>query len=158
MKVSDEGIDFIIREEGQVLHVYRDQGGLPTIGVGHLLTKSELMSGKILIGGVPVRYAPGLTVSAVKALLRQDLERVEVTLQAYIRVPLTQSQFDALASWVFNVGGGAFRDSTLLKLLNREQYDAVPAQLRRWIHGGGRVLPVLQGRREREIKLWEGEA
>jgi len=56
----------------------------------------------------------------------------------------------------FNIGGGAFQHSTLLKLLNSGNYAGVPAQMRRWIHAhDGSVLPVLVKRRETEIERWK---
>ena len=61
MKLSDEGKALIRRLEGCRMSCYGDVAGLPTIGVGHLLTRSELMSGKIIIDGVAVRYQNGLT-------------------------------------------------------------------------------------------------
>ena len=57
-----------------------------------------------------------------------------------VKVPLEQDQFDALTSFVFNVGSGAFGESTLLKLLNVGKYDEVPAQLDRWVKAGSRTL------------------
>jgi lysozyme len=67
---------------------------------------------------------------------------------------LNQNQFDALVSFAFNVGDGAFRSSTLLRLLNQGQYDQVPAQLRRWNMDNGHVVQGLINRRNKEIALW----
>lgn len=71
-----------------------------------------------------------------------------------MEVPLTQQQFDALVSFAFNVGNGAFCDSTLLKRLNAGQYDAVPAQLNRWVKAGGKTLEGLVTRRAAEGALF----
>ena len=71
-----------------------------------------------------------------------------------MRVPLAQHQFDALVSFVFNVGGGAFRESTLLRELNAGDYDAVPRELNRWVKAGGRTLPGLVRRRGAEGVLF----
>jgi lysozyme len=71
-----------------------------------------------------------------------------------VRVPLTQNQYDALVSLVFNIGAGAFRGSTLLRLLNNSNYAAVPDQMRRWIHVNGKISNGLKKRREEEVKQW----
>jgi len=157
MQMSQHGLDLIKQWEGFELKVYKDSAGFPTIGVGHLLTKSELTSGKIVINGVPVQYAGGLTNQQVLDLLSQDVSPAAQTVTNSVKVTLDQNQFDALTSFTFNVGGGAFTGSTLLKLLNQSQYDQVPAQLRRWNKSNGQVVQGLINRRENEIKLWNGQ-
>jgi hypothetical protein len=69
-------------------------------------------------------------------------------------VPLEQDQFDVLTSFVCNVGSGAFRESTLLKLLNQGKYDEVPEQLDRWVKAGSRTLPGLVTRSKAEGELF----
>lgn len=157
MQMSQHGLELLKQWEGCELKVYNDSAGLPTIGVGHLLTKSELSSGKINIDGVAVVYANGLTNDQVLALLAQDVKPAEQSVNNGVKVSLNQNQFDALVSFTFNVGGGAFSSSTLLKVLNQGQYDQVPDQLRRWTKSGGRTVQGLVNRRENEIKLWNGD-
>jgi lysozyme len=157
MQMSQHGLDLLKQWEGFELNVYNDSAGLPTIGVGHLLTKSELSSGKIVIKGVSVKYADGLTNQQVLDLLSQDVKPAEQTVNNGVKVSLNQNQFDTLVSFTFNVGGAAFTSSTLLKVLNQGQYAQVPDQLRRWTRAGGRVVQGLVNRRENEIKLWNGE-
>lgn len=140
--------------EGIELKAYRDVAGYLTIGVGHLLTKDELTSGKIWIRGIPLKYANGLTHQQVMDLLGQDLEKFEQAVTDSVVVPLTQNQFDALVAFSFNVGVNAFKNSTLVKLLNQGQYHEVPNQLRRWIYAGGQILRGMVQRREYEIMLW----
>lgn len=137
--------------EGSTNKVYLDAAGLPTIGVGHLLTKSELMSGKI--NGV--KYGEGLSDDEVTKILHSDVHESESCVINSVTCHLTQNRFDCLVSFVFNVGVGAFKNSTLLKVLNRKEYDKVPEQLRRWNRAGGRVVQGLINRRENEVKLWE---
>lgn len=156
MQMSEHGLELIQQWEGFKLNVYKDSAGLPTIGVGHLLTRSELTSGKIVIDGVPVQYAGGLTNQQVIDLLSQDVKPAEQAVNGSVTVPLNQNQFDALVSFAFNVGVGAFTGSTLLKVLNQKQYDQVPAQLLRWVRSGGQVVQGLVNRRDNEIKLWNG--
>jgi lysozyme len=154
MKMSANGLNLLEQWEGFKLKVYKDSAGLPTIGVGHLLTKSELTSGKIVIKGVTIKYAGGLTNQQVIDLLAQDVAPVGQVVTKAVTVPLTQNQFDALVSFAFNVGNAAFTGSTLLKVLNQKQYKEVPTQLLRWTRSGGKVVPGLVNRRENEIKLW----
>ena len=154
MQVGQNGKKLFKDWEGLVTHEYLDSGGAPTIGVGHLLTRSERTSGKILIGGQALDYRNDLTEQQCWDLLDQDLDGVETTVNAAVTVPLNQNQFDALVSFTFNVGDGAFRGSTLLKLLNQRQYDQMPAQLRRWNKDNGHVVQGLTNRREKEITLW----
>ena len=157
MQMSQHGLSLLEQWEGFKLQVYRDSAGLPTIGVGHLLTRSELTSGKIIINGVPVKYTNGLTQQQVNDLLAQDVRPAAQAVSESVKVALNQNQFDALASFTFNVGIAAFRGSTLLRLLNQGQYDQVPAQLLRWTRSGGQVVPGLLNRRQNEIKLWNGQ-
>jgi lysozyme len=157
MQLSEPGLELLKQWEGFESKVYKDSAGLPTIGVGHLLTKSELTSGKIAIGGLPVQYANGLTDQKVLDLLSQDVSPAAKAVNTGVKVTLNQNQFDALVSFTFNVGVGAFTGSTLLKVLNQKQYDQVPDQLRRWNKSGGKVVQGLANRRENEIKLWSGQ-
>lgn len=157
MQMSQHGLSLLEQWEGFKLQVYRDSAGLPTIGVGHLLTRSELTSGKIIINGVPVKYSGGLTQQQVNDLLAQDVGPAEQAVGDGVKVARNQNQFDALTSFTFNVGIAAFRGSTLLRMLNQGQYDQVPAQLLRWTRAGGQVVPGLLNRRQNEIKLWSGQ-
>lgn len=157
MQMSEKGKELLAQWEGLELNVYNDVAGLPTIGVGHLLTRDELTSGKIYIQGEPVRYANGLTRKQALDLLGQDLNKFEKAVNDNVAVQLRQNQFDALVSFSFNVGPDAFRNSTLLKVLNQNKYDEVPNQLRRWVFAGGKKVQGLINRRENEIRLWNGE-
>lgn len=157
MQISASGLDLLKQWEGFELKVYKDSAGLPTIGVGHLITKVEQASGNIVIAGVPVSYANGLTDQQVLDLLGQDVQPAEQAVNNGVKVALDQNQFDALVSFTFNTGTAAFSSSTLLKVLNQGQYDQVPDQLRRWNKAGGKVVQGLVNRRENEVKLWSGQ-
>ncbi len=153
-KISDAGIDLIKKLEGFSRFVYEDQGGYPTIGIGHLLTRTENMTGKIYINGEPVYYHKGLTDQQCIALLIQDLAVPVNAVNEAVIVPLNQNQFDALASFVFNIGCGNFKRSNLLRVLNSGNYEEVHEQMRLWCYVKEKVSKGLQKRREEEIKLW----
>jgi len=159
MNMTPQGRFVLIRlEGGPKTQMYRDNAGLPTIGVGHLLTRSELSSGKILINGRPVRWAPALAIADVDALFAQDLQQV-VGIVSSTFAPIgvyTPAQFDAIVSFTFNVGIPAYLGSTLLKKLRARMFGEIPAQLERWIYSGGVVNKGLKNRRKAEIEMWHG--
>lgn len=156
MRMSKHGRELLIEWEGARHEIYNDPAGLPTIGVGHLLTKDELASGKILVLGEPIKYHYGLTSLQIDRLLTQDLAGSEGAVNSGININLNQNQFDALVSFVFNVGRQAFFQSTLRRILNEARYTKVPEQMRRWNRSAGKIIEGLINRRENEIKLFEG--
>ena len=161
MKMSPHGIRTLIDSEGSINSVYDDQAGLPTIDVGHLLKKSELSSGKIeLSDGAIIDFRKGkISDRDVERLLADDLVPREKAVYDLVKVPLEQEQFDALVHFLFNVGTGAFRKSTLLKKVNAGDFDAVPAEFRKWnivtVGGKKQVSRGLANRREIECSMWE---
>lgn len=157
MRIDQAGIDFIKILEGVKPFVYLDVAGLPTIGAGHLLTRDELTSGKIVLDGYAYKYHDGLSDKLIDLLLTQDLEIAETAIQNGVKVELNQNQYNALVSFVFNVGIGAFGKSTLLKWLNAGLHRKVPIQMRRWIFSGGQQIKGLKNRREKEMALWSKE-
>ena len=156
-QMSDNGIRLLTEWEGFETHIYKDAAGLPTIGVGHLLTQDERSSGKIFIDSRRVRYADGLTHDEVLDLFHQDIRPFERTVESGINVPLAEHQFDCLVSFCFNVGPGAFSNSSLRRLLNDGGYEEVPKQLRRWVFAAGKRNRGLVNRRRKEVKLWLGQ-
>ncbi len=157
-KISRAGIELIKVLEGCRRYVYVDEGGYLTIGIGHLLSRTENLTGKIYINGEPFFYYHGLTEQQCIDLLKQDLAVSVEAINDAVIVDLNQNQFDSLVCFVFNIGCGNFRRSTLLKVLNSGNYDQVPAQMRLWAYVGGNVSKGLQKRREAEIKLWRTPA
>lgn len=87
--------------------------------------------------------------------LHDDAHEAEDAINRHDTVPLTQNQFDALVSFVFNIGNGAFIESTLLRKLNDGQFEAAAAEFQKWNHQAGRVLDGLTVRRAAERKLFE---
>jgi len=158
MQMSSYGLQHLMQSEGFINYVYDDGAGNATIGVGHLLTQDELYSGKIALSGGSIVDIRKETISDddVRAILADDVQSTERCVNQLVAVPLTQSQFDALVSFTFNVGCGALSRSTLLELLNRADYNSVPDQLRRWTQAKGKQLQGLVNRREREAELWQG--
>ena len=144
MRISEKGIEFIMREEGEILTAYLCPAKIWTIGVGHT--------------GKDVKKGMKITKEQSRELLKNDLIRFENSVNRSVKVNLTQNKFDALVSFAFNVGSGAFETSTLLKKINASApIGEIEEQFRRWNKGGGKILSVLRSRREREIKLYKGE-
>ena len=158
MDISDKGLKFIMSVEGNVLTMYKDVAGHPSIGCGHLLTTDERVSGYLHIGHDLVPWKDGgITPEESLALLRQDCQVAVNAVNEGVKVELNQDQFDALTSFSFNVGGGAFSDSTLLKRVNVQDFDNVPAAFMMWTRAGSDPH-ALAGRREKELQLWKGES
>jgi lysozyme len=156
MQLSPDGLQLLRELEGVEPEPYRDSAGLLTVGAGHCLTKDELHSGKIYCGDQVIRWKDGpLSDEEIDALLAEDVGWAEACVEVAVRVQLTQNQYDALVCLVFNIGPNAFRESTLCRLLNDGDFEAIPAQFRRWVRAGGQVLPGLVRRREREVQVWE---
>ena len=146
--LSKQGAAFIAGFEGFVPRLYNDPVGHCTIGCGHLVHRGPIN------GSEPDEFKRGITRERALELLRQDAGTAAGEIAGSVTVHLTQPQLDALISFAFNVGTGAFRDSTLLKLLNGGDYGSVPAQLNRWTKASGQTLPGLVRRRTAEGELF----
>jgi lysozyme len=157
MRISQNLKSLLAAWEGVFKRVYLDSAGLATIGIGHLLTRSELTSGKIISSDETIHYQNGIIEQQCWDILEDDMRDAEETIDKSVKVPLTQNQFDSLVSFAFNIGDHAFWMSTLLKLLNAGLYEQVPGQMRRWNKVNGRIVQGLVNRREKEIELWNGE-
>jgi lysozyme len=95
-----------------------------------------------------------ITDEQAEEFLSRDLEAVERCINKNCTVPLTQNQFDALASFVYNLGCNAFKSSTLVRLLNEGQYNEAADQFPRWNKQGSTVLKGLTVRRQKERELF----
>ena len=139
MKISNNGLDLVKHFEGLVLEAYKCPAGVWTIGYGH--TKD---------------VQPGDSWSEDHAdhMLEVEMEEYEKYINDLVTVELNQNQFDAMVSWVYNLGSSNLQASTLLKVLNAGDYEGVPAQIMRWNKAGGKVLEGLTRRRQAEADLF----
>ena len=139
MKASGKAYSLIQQSEGLQLTSYRCPSGIWTIGYGHTSGVTEGMT---------------ITVEEANEFLRQDIVFAEDVVNAQ-GLTLRQCQFDALVSLVFNIGGSAFRRSTLLKKIRVNPDDnSIMDEFLRWVYSKGKVLPGLQRRRLAEMKLY----
>ena len=140
MAIAKSTLDFITKEEGARNKAYKDSKGLWTIGVGHLIKADE----QNLITAT-------LTDEQVEDLLRSDLKWCSEAVETSVKVPLQQHQFDALYSLCFNIGGTAFKNSTVVKRINAGDINGAAAAIEMW-----NKPDVLINRRKRERALFLG--
>lgn len=143
--IAPEAFDLIKRCEGLRLRPYLCPAKVWTIGWG---------ATRDLDGSRVNHTTPTLTRPEAERLLHRDLDAVEAAVARLVRVAISDRQCGALVSFTFNLGAGALQASTLLRRVNGGAWDDVPAQLLRWVHGAGKVLPGLVARRQAEAALW----
>ena len=141
MNIGQKGIELIKHFEGCELEAYKCPAGVWTIGYGHIKGVSEGMS---------------ITQAQAEQMLLDELKEYENYINELVVVDLSQNQFDALVSWVYNLGPANLKSSTLLKVLNSGDYAGVPDQIERWNKAGGKVLEGLIRRRQAESSLFCG--
>ena len=146
MQTSKYGITLLRKFEGCELDAYQDSVGVWTIGIGHTSA-----------AGTPFPVK-GMTITSAEAdeLLAHDLRGIESDISSCVTVNLEQYQFDALISFVFNLGIGNFRKSTLLKKVNAGNFTACPAEFLKWGNAGGKPCAALLHRRHSEAALFSG--
>lgn len=146
MKASQNAIQIIKDSESLKLKAYICPAGKLTIGYGH--TK---------------KVTPGMIISSLQAeqLLAEDITSAEVDLNKLLKKSLKQNQYDALISFIFNIGAQKLATSSLLKMVNTNPNNAlIPAEFRKWVYatnpktGVKEQLPGLVIRREKESKLY----
>ncbi len=142
--LSDRGAALVGRFEGVYLRPYNDPVGYCTVGVGHLLKYANCDGSE---ASLP-------SVQAAWDLLAEDMETKYIPALSFVLVPLNQNQVDALLSFIYNVGNGAFKSSTLLRKLNERDYGSVPSELMKWTKAGGVTLAGLVTRRKAEGELF----
>ena len=138
-KISETGVALIKKWEGCRLKAYQCSAQVWTVGWGH--TKDV---GRNTV--ISQEYADELLI--------QDLRIYEEAVNKYVKVPLTQNQFDAIVSLSFNIGIGAFQKSTLLRVLNRKDYAEAANQFLVWKYAKGKIVQGLINRRADERKLF----
>ncbi|MDR0251546.1 MAG: lysozyme [Burkholderiales bacterium] len=128
--------------EGYSETAYLDSAGVPTIGYG-------ATSG--------VQTGDTITREEAEALLLRDAGVAGDAILRCVTVPLAQHEYDAYVSFAYNVGGGAFCKSTLVRKLNAGDYTGACNELQRWVYVGGQRLRGLELRRESERQMCLGE-
>jgi lysozyme len=137
---SDQGVKLIMEREGCVLKPYQDSVGVWTDGVGN--------THGVVPGGPPI------TMEKAMADLKRNLAGCEAAINSGVKcAKLEQHQFDALASFAFNVGEGAFLSSTLLRKINLGDMDGAAREFDRWHIPAG-----ITSRRNGEREQFKGTA
>ncbi len=148
MRISASGIAVAHYFESCQLVAYPDPGskdGKPwTIGWGH--TGPEVVKG--------LKW----TQAQADAAFVQDLDKFERAVLKYVKVTLTQGQFDALVLLAYNIGENAFGKSTLVSMLKIQNYGGAAYQFARWNKNDGKVMRGLIRRRAAEAALWAGKS
>lgn len=139
MKTSVSGISLIKKHEGLKLRAYKCPAGVWTIGYGHTSTARQGMV---------------ITANRAEELLISDLKASESVVNTKFRA-CNQNQFDAMVSFVFNLGGGSFLRSTLVKKITAGAPEAaIRAEFAKWVYASGKVAPGLVKRRQDESDLF----
>lgn len=138
--INDAGRKLIIQFEGLRLKPYRDAAGFWTIGIGHLIRPGERFT--------------AITAKEAEAILQADLMSARRAVERLVTSRLTDNQFAALVSLVFNIGASAFERSTLRRKLNGGDYAGAGVAFRSWVYARGRRLRGLARRREAEEELF----
>lgn len=145
MKASKKCLEMLAHHEGVRTKPYRDCVGLWTVGVGHLIG-----DGKTL----PPEWNKTFTLEEVYAILAKDVERFERAVSRLITHPLTQNEYDALISFVFNLGAGCLQRSSLRQKLNRGDKEGAIESWLKYNKAGGKIIKGLDTRRKDEVALF----
>jgi len=145
MKIDRTGLELIKEFEGFRTNAYQDTGGIWTIGYGNIQHSAT---------GKAVQKGDVVTEEEAEKELLVDVAWAEKAVNTYVTVSITQNQFDALVSFVFNFGPNAFKKSTLLRKLNRGDYKGASKEFLRWIYDDGKIQPGLVKRRNKESFLF----
>jgi lysozyme len=138
--ITQAGLDLIKSFEGFSPTVYLCSAGVPTIGYGHAIKHGESFT--------------SITEEDAENILAKDVEIAEKGVLRLINVPLSDGQFNALASFSFNLGTGALQRSSLRLKLNRGEYVDASDEFMKWVRAGGKVVKGLVRRREAERRMF----
>lgn len=144
MKTGSRGLALIKQFEGLRLDAYKDSVGVWTIGYGHTAAA----------GAPKPRAGMRITRPEAEAILAKDLGKYETAVEAAIRRPASQNQFDAMVSLCFNIGPGKFSGSRLVAAFNAGDDHLAAQSFLAWRKAGRRVLEGLEKRREAERRLF----
>ena len=145
--MTDEGLDLIKLYEGYSSSPYLCPAQHWTIGYGAIWGMDDKRV---------TEDHPDINEDQADYLLRRDVKKSEMAVLRHIRVPLEDGQFNALCSFVFNLGSGALQSSTLRRKINRGDYIGASNEFPRWVYAGGRKLKGLVRRREHERLMFIG--
>ena len=145
--MTDEGLDLIKLYEGYSSSPYLCPAQHWTIGYGAIWGMDDTRVKE---------DHPDINEDQADYLLRRDVKKSEMAVLRHIRVPLEDGQFNALCSFVFNLGSGALQSSTLRRKINRGDYIGAANEFPRWVYAGGRKLKGLVRRREHERLMFIG--
>ena len=144
MRIIPDSARQLIKEfEGLRLVAYPDAGGLLTIGYGHAIN---------------VKPNQTITLEQANAYVNEDMQEAAKAIDSLVTVSLTDNEYAALIDFVFNMGYRNFKNSTLLRLLNKGMYDQIPQQLMRWNMVNGLEYGGLTRRRKAEAELWKSRS
>ncbi|MDM1248525.1 lysozyme [Acinetobacter sp. R933-2] len=143
--ISEKGFTLIREFEGLQLEAYKDTGGVWTIGFGTIKYPN----------GISVKKGDTCTIQQAEQWLKNDCKWVDTCLDKNIKVHLNQNQFDALASFVYNIGETAFVKSTMLALINENSLTLAASQFDRWVYDNGKKIQGLVNRRSKEKALFK---
>jgi lysozyme len=144
MYVSPKGRDFIKSFEREILKVYDDGYGFLTVGIGHLVKPEDGLK----LGDV-------ISKAQSAAFFAKDLAEHAKPVDDLVKVPLTQGQYDALVSLVFNIGGSNFKKSSVLRELNAGNYEKARDQFDDWVNSNGQKSRGLIRRRNEEQTMFD---
>ena len=145
-KLSQKGLDLIKQFEGLSLTPYVCSGGINTIGYGSTYYPN----------GQKIKLTdPAITQVVAESFLKHSLSTYEKAVDSFCRDDISQSQFDALVSFAYNLGTGALQKSTLIKKVNANPKDVTIAdEFMKWNKANGKVLAGLTKRRQAEANLY----
>lgn len=143
-KISDAGLTMIAEFEGFSEQAYNDPPGSSkwSIGFGHQIQPGEPY------------MTENITVEKGRQLLAIDTANAQAIVKSTITRPLTTKQFDALTSFVFNIGGGAFKNGTVPQKINAGDFKGAAETMRKYVNAGGVVNQALVKRREEEASTF----
>ena len=140
-EMSENGLKFLMNNEGVILKPYLDTKGIPTIGVGNTYYEDYT---KVKMTDPPITQARAMEL--FKFILRQ----FEMTVYSNTRDDINQNQFDSLTSLCYNIGQQAFKNSTLVKRINSRASDqSVKNAFLMW----NKPAEIMK-RRKREVELY----